>query len=306
MNQFDLPALSRKTRRRLLREKASRREVVNTWLPAGGLTAVSDYNLSTNLWSGCPKDTFVADPAAGYFFYDDFTRKGGLIADPTITTVADLAPGYKAFASSGSSVLKAQNTTAPGGGILVFTTNNNDGANIATIATPFQIAQGKGDFWFEARVKTSNVTTAGAGGCNDFFVGLLETCALTAIVPITATGTLADQNLVGFFRQEAAPTALTSAYKANGVTAVTVQATVATLAAATYFKVGMHYEAYSHTLFFYYNGLLASSSKSIPSAAGTDFPNDVLMGPCFASVSSDSGNGDNTETLDWWAFAQAY
>ena len=80
----------------------------------------------------------------------------------------------------------------------------------------------KGELWFEARVKKSTLTATKHG----WFLGLMTNTALTAIVPITAAGALADVGCVGFFQKETSAGTVCTSYKASGVTAVDVKVDV--------------------------------------------------------------------------------
>lgn len=270
-------------------------------------TMNTDFGPSPDLWADCPVSEFTENPSKGFERYDDF-QFAPVLVTPTITTQALYGGGYKAFGSASGTLLGKQ---AEGGGGLEFITggSDNDGINIQLIQTPLKMALGKGDLWFEGRASFASIADTVGG----WFFGLAETMTLTAIVPITAAGAIADKNLVGFHRDEADGDNLDVIYKADGVTKVTVKAdavsttanthTVAgSLAAATFIKLGMRLRASTGVLTFFLNGVALPDTKTLPSAAGTDFPNDVLLAPIFAGVAATGAA--QTANLSWWRWAQ--
>jgi hypothetical protein len=256
----------------------------------------SGRGMSPKLWANCPWQEMDYDNSIGYKFFDDFTDIP-VITTPTISSEAAYGgTRYKAFGSSGGTLVSGGGL----GGDIVFTeATSNEGVSLATIATPFKIIRGGGNVWFEAKVKHSLITDA-VFGC---FIGLAETMTLSATVPIAAAGTLADQNFVGFHRLEADGDKFDTVYKANGVTQVSVQTDAVTIVAATYNKLGMFYDDSTYVLTFFGDGVPLTSTKTVPSAAGTDFPNDVNLGLVCATLGGDSA-ATFTNTLDWWAAAQ--
>lgn len=213
--------------------------------------------------------------------------------------------GHNLFGSDGAAVAAL---AVQGGGITIGSDGDNEGASIRHPVPLFKIARTTKLFGFEARFLTSTVADTKHG----IFCGLMDSTAVTATVPIAAAGTLADVNLVGFHRLEGDGDQLDTVYKADGVTQVSVQtdaisttANVHTaagaLAADTFIKVGMLYvpsgdKDGSYRLSFYINGVRLATSKQIPSADGTDFPNDVLMSPVFAVLNA-TGSTPGTASL---------
>jgi len=135
-------------------------------------------------------------------------------------------------------------------------------------------------------------------------VGLREDTAITNGVPIATAGTIADENLVGFHALEGDGDQFDTIYKANGVTQVTVKADAITLVADTYVKLGMHYNDRNRILTFFKDGVALDDTKTIPSAAGTDFPNDVDLCMTFVTMMA-AGSTPGYPVIDWWGCAQA-
>ena len=236
------------------------------------------------IWADCPLLEMMAD-GRGPYFIEDFVSGGG----------ADAASGpFGVFLDAGSTLTYANEVN---GAVVLTEATNNEGVSI--FGSPaFQVTQNGGKFWFEARVKTSNITAAK----QSFFVGLMDSTATSEVVPLTATGVLADVNCVGFHAEEGNTTAFDTSYKANGETAVVVNENVGTLAVDTYVKLGMRFDPFDATIRFYIDGVEQASSKVIPNATGTDFPADVAMkwviGQHLAAAETE------TLTIDWVRVAQ--
>ena len=270
-------------------------------------SARTDRAPSPNIWGDCPWLDIVEGKTAGVAFFDDF-----LAIPKTPATTEGNWSQYAQFSSTGGTITAG---TGQGGEAVFGSDGDDEGASIRTLATPFKITRALKKLWFEARVKSSTITDTKHG----FFLGLMADAALTATVPLTAAGALADTNLVGFHRLEGDGDAIDTVYKADGVTAVTVGADAVTIAADTYVKLGMVFEtqypdpfvhsvdpattANTHLLTFYANNLRLASYKQIPSAAGTDFPNDVGLGLVFAVLNA-TATTPGTSTIDWWRAAQ--
>lgn len=261
---------------------------------------------SPNIWGDCPLLDLAENPTLGaLLWYDNF--RSPVLVTPTITTEANYGDGLKAFGTSGGTLLWAG--IENGGGYVFTEATDNEGVSFATIQLPFKIDTTKGKMWFETRLKASSVTDSVQG----FVAGLWEQQTLSATVPIAAAGTLADANFVGFHRLEGAGNNINTVYKANGVTQVTVKSgaisstagvhTVAgNLSADTFIKLGMKYDPQLNKLFFYINGVKLADSKTLPTAQGTDFPNDVQLGICIAMLLATSAS--NTLTIDYVGCAQ--
>jgi len=236
------------------------------------------------------------DPGVGFMMMDEFTDLG---LSGTITTIISNAGTgrYLVFGDAGATIAP---DAAVGGGIVLTEATDDEAVSITTKQTPFQIIITGGNLWFEARIKTNTITT----NKQAWFCGLMDATPQTSIVPLTATGTIADINCVGFHHPEANTTAFDCSYKADTVTAVEVNSDVGTLVAGTYVQLGMKFDTYSNQLTFYINGSPQTTKKTIPSAAGTDFPNDVCLAPVLAQVLAASAS--YTLTMDWWACAQTY
>ncbi len=241
-------------------------------------------------WADCPLLGSLIDPGIGYGIQDDFLDIG--LGGVLTTIISNAGTGkYLVFGGASSTIVV---DAAVGGGLTLGLTDDNQATSITTKQTPFQIESAKGSLWFEARIKTSTITTAQQA----FFIGLMDNIPQSATVPLDAGGALEDtSNVVGFHKPEANTTAFDTTYKANGVTAVEVNSDVGTLAVGTYIKLGMKFDTSNNLLTFYINGIKQAASKTIPASAGTDFPADVTLAPIIAILAATADT--ETLTVDW-------
>lgn len=260
----------------------------------GGLLDAS-RGPSPSIWSDCPVLEILSGTTDGVFIFDDFTN-GPRVAAGAEASYAGYGGGYRGFADTGGLVADGGEI---GGTLVLSSDGDNEGASFRTGCAPFQIGRNQGKLWFEARVKTSDISDTKHG----IFLGFMADNALTATVPITAAGAIADVNIVGFHRLEGDGDMFDTVYKADGVTQVTVQADAVTLVADTYVKLGIVFNPKDNTLSFYRNGVKLATTYAVPSAAGTDFPNDVRLGLVMAVLNATATTPGNTE-IDWWRCAQ--
>jgi len=257
----------------------------------GASIADTSRGSSPSIWADCPWLEIVAGIKDGIALFDDFLN------GPRVAAGAEAAYGsYRGFADTGGLVADGAEW---GGTLNLSSDGDNEGASFRTSVAPFQIDRGQGKFWFEARVKSSTITDTKHG----IILGLMADNVLTAIVPIAADGTIADVDIVGFHRLEGDGDYFDTVYKAGGVTAVTVKADAAVIAADTYVKLGMLFNPADNVLSFYRNGVKLADSKTIPEADGTDFPNDVRLGLVIAVLNA-TGSTPGSAEIDWWRAAQ--
>jgi len=269
----------------------------------------TDYGPSASIWGNCPINGLRDRSVNGVLFEDYFSSFNK--TPPTTEGNWGANSNYSAFTSTGGflnpvALSVATAAGVPTTGVNLGSDGDDEGASFRTTAIPFAINRANFSFWFECSIKKSTLTTANM----NFFVGLMGNSALTATVPITAVGALADVNLCGFFCPESGTSGVNTVYKADGVTAVTVGTGEATLVADTYTKLGMRYTPLgdprgSFILSFFQDGVRLSSVKQIPTTNGTDFPTDVGMGLVVAHLNA-TGTTPPTTTIRWWRAAQLY
>lgn len=264
---------------------------------------------SPSIWGRCPWNAIMAKKVGGVAFYDDF-HNFNITPATTEGNWSGSAGGYAQFSGTGGFITAPALSAAtkagiPTSGITIGSDDDNEGVGIRTLSVPFSLNRASQKFWFEACIKKSSIANTIA----EFFIGLLENVALTAVVPITTTAaTLSDNNMVGIYSTESAGSTANTTYKANGVTAVTVGSAEITFVADTFTKVGMKYEpsgdkAGAYVLSFYQDGTRLASTKVLPDSNGTDFPTDVAMGPVLA-IRNAAGSSPGTATIKWWKAAQ--
>lgn len=275
-------------------------------------TPDTDRGHSNAIWSNCPIHSIRENNSIGVHRRIEFGNDGFRLAANVNAAVAYWSNGFKAFGSDGFAITAV---AAQGGGITIGSDGDNEGGSLQLQNAPLLISRDTLSAWWEVRMQTSHIDNTKHG----IFAGLAALASLSATVPIAADGTLADINLVGFHRLEGDGDALNTVYKADGVTQVTVEEDAATIAAATWFKVGIKYEAgidpeiqdpnrtglAKWNLSFYFNGRRTATVKQIPSAAGTDFPNDVALAPIIAVLNA-TATTPGTTSVDWMEWAQMY
>lgn len=246
---------------------------------------------SQSIWSDCPWVEINTGLMDGITLFDDF------LSGPRVTAGAEAAHGvYRGFADTGGSVADGGEI----GGVLVLSSDgDNEGASFRTATAPFQIGRNLGKLWFEARLKSSDIADTKHG----IFVGLMADAALTAVLPITAAGAIADVNIVGFHRIETDGDQFDVVYKADGVAQVTVQGDAAIMAADQYVKLGMIFDPRTNQITFYRNGVRLTNAVTVPVALGTDFPNDVRLGLVVAILNA-TATAPGACRIDWWRCAQ--
>jgi len=251
----------------------------------------------SGFWGKIPLDSIINGLVDGVYFEDDFS-----CFPLAVTNTTGNISKYQYFTSAASPVAIAD--AAEFGGALTFGADGADeAASLQSATSAFKINRSNGVLVFEARIKASTITA----GKNDFFLGLAVPQALSATVPIDASDLLADTNICGFIRSGGTGysdgASVDFVYKADGVTRVIQSAAVATLVAATYIKLGFVFDPNTYLLTTYVDGLAAGTAKTIPTALGTDFPNDIALAPLFA-VQNQTGTSPGNNTIDWWAGAQ--
>lgn len=251
--------------------------------------------LSPKLWQNFPLASVQQDRNRGFWAMID-GRSVGPNASTSGGTVSEANGPLTTFLSQGGAIANAD-TSSVGSGIKCSSDGDNEGVVLAQLWTPFKIAYQGRPFIFEARVKSDTIADTKHG----IFVGLVEAITPSATVPITAAGAIADQNIVGFHRLEGDGDQFDTIYKANGVTQVSVQQDAVTIVADTWVKLGMYFDG--TTLKFYKNGDVLSTTKTIPSGAGTDFPNDVNLGLVFSMLNA-TASSPGAAYLDWMIAAQ--
>lgn len=261
----------------------------NTWMVVGGLWVKgntyggsTNYGLSPAIWEDCPLAQMVVDPQYGSWDGDDFV---GCSGSPLVTA-------HKYTLAGANGTFGAVASVAHGAAILTAPGTDNDEAFLIGGAGAMQMkADASSTWWFEARVKINQITTA-----QGVFVGL----STEAGADFMTDNTMAIKVVSSIGFQIIAATDVAAIWQsihqfATGARAA-VNATLLT-AAASYVKLGMKCAA--GTVTFYVDGV-PDATQVLSSA--TNFPLNAYMAATFATKCGSAAA--NTLTIDWWKLAQ--
>lgn len=195
-------------------------------------TLSTDY--ASNLWKTCPMQEYLHDPSIGFYLQEDFTHYDAT-DDYTLTQ-----------ATTGAAAIS---TAAPG--VLEIDSNSStatQGANLQRTGACFLPASGK-DIWFETSIKVVDTYDKA-----ELFIGLSEID--TSIIASSANS---SANHIGWQCVTDDGILLFSSEKAG--TGATQSA--ATIAEATYIKLGFHYDGTADTITQYINGTSSGLSGHV-------------------------------------------
>jgi hypothetical protein len=256
--------------------------------------ADASFGYSPNIWGDCPIKSILEGSMTGIIFEPNLAV-GGLITSPT-TSAALVGKELSGFGSSGATITYSDTL---GGGIVLAETTDDESVAVFSLSHAFQMGLTKRPLWFEARVTPSATATTEQA----MFVGLCDSTAKTVIVPlIAAAGALADLNCVGFHKLDTDLTSIKTAYKADGVTAVTVQTKTSALTAATAVRLGFKKDR-NGLITFYINNVKQTGQFQTINDLGTGFPGDVTLAPCIA-MHLGAAASDNTLAITRWRCVQ--
>lgn len=260
----------------------------------GGTTKATGLS---SFWNDCPLLEMMLDPGVGYYQFDDFLDlgiSGTITSDALHNERAHIL--YHSFGDATPGTVVTTTNTC-GGELVLTNATNNDNVGIRTLHQPYRLSSGSGALWFEARVKPSTITTLEMG----ILVGLIDAQTMTATMPITAAGALADVNFVGFHQLEADTTGIDCVTMLNGGTVNTVNDAVGTLAVDTYINLGFHMDD-SGKITWYIDGAAQPTTDQADDNAATTTPSDIGLG-FIACINNGAGTSE-TLTIDWWKCAQ--
>jgi len=240
--------------------------------------------LSPAIWSDCPRVQLLADPSVGVIDGDDFTRLGTTGfpyeisgANGTFLQVAGEPYGVARLLAAGTDNDECE------------IASNNDLAGLIK-------ADASKKWWFEARVKVSQITLA-----QGVFVGLGEEAGIGNDLFTDNTMALKVIDYLGF--QIIAATDIAAIWQTvmalNGGARVAISATAAT-AAVAWVKLGMKsVPGTAATITFYVDGVALAD---VVLSSATNFPLDQVMEIVFGTK---CGQGTaNSLDVDWWSAAQ--
>lgn len=296
--------LSRRTRRRILRDGLGRANVVNDILPNSSLTTANNAKGMSGFWNDCPWAELVADSSRGHTFYDDFTD----FVIPGTQTTAIWKGKYAVYAGSGAwanDAMPHSATAAAQGGVISALPGDNASVVIGTQACPFSLLTTLvGKLWFEARIATTSILT----NAGQIFCGLGETAVTTysATIPLgNANATSNAIAMIGFNRLEDGLGVLNTSYADHATSWTNIAAAAnSTLAANTWIKLGMKVDFKDSTrcVRFYVDGIECATAMTKAALLALTSLDAVGLGPLLAFYGDLEGS--DYIYIDDWRVAQ--
>jgi len=249
------------------------------------------------VWDDCNLLKIIMDPTYGWSYFNEFVDGGYVLA--TNQAATHLNRGVTGFTCTTGNTI-SQLIDEPTGVLALNGTTDNEDAGICIcggVNTAGQI-----DFlttkqiWFEARIKALNITDSKFG----IFCGFAEEglCATTGI--IAAGGTVADKDLVGFWKDEDDGDKFDTIYNtASGGGITELAADAVTIEADTYIKLGGHFDGTTLTL--YANGVALDDTVAM---AATNFPDGQEM--AFYLTAMNMGGDTHEVAIDWVRIAAEF
>ena len=246
------------------------------------------------IWADCPVIAMLKDPAKGFHVFEDF-----LSPEAGATTVA--GHRFYSYLDTGSTLVLADDEK----GALEFGSDATDndrttiitGNNTTGCITPANNSKKK--WWFEARFKVNTITTDDIS----LFIGLTEEGQAADTKPLAdGTGVVNDIDHVGFRIAADDGAALDFVWNLSGQTAQET-ASVQTVVADTYYRVGMKYEPNDNKVHVYVDGVENKNAAFLMSHASA--PADCLAVCLTLQVQGGAANTDKM-TVDWVRFASEY
>lgn len=163
-------------------------------------------------------------------------------------------------------------------------------------------ATSTGKAWWEGCFKVSAISTTSPG----VFIGLADDNLSATNILLDDSDALADNNLIGFKKTEAAAT-LTFVYKADGQTAQVPISNAGSMVADTYKRVGFKLDntnPAAKRITVYVDGVELTTYVTKTNMDAVTFPRDVNLGFAMSSNNA-TGATPGFSTLQWWALAQS-
>lgn len=265
------------------------------WNPYG---TASGRGPSPLIWNTCPVLQYTLDPTVGMHYFNDFQGNYALAANQTATLLDGGVMGFTG-ATAGSTI--SMDTDAPNGTVALNCTTDNESVGISVLggknaAAQFVFTAGKKS-WFEARIKTVNITDAKYG----LFLGFAEEALLAEDGVLGDSDAMADKDYFGFLRVAADGDKLDIVHNtASGGGMTTDLADAITVVADTYIKVGFYCDG--TTITCYADGAAVTSGTA--TLAGTNFPDGEEMGIYY--VLNAAHGDDCSARIDWVRVAREF
>ena len=264
---------------------------------------------SPAIWKNLPIEEIVSDRSKGVFHFDDFCHMP-LIGTQTTQIGWDK---YKVFATASGSVapVSAVNSVEKGKGILAFLADtDNDSASLADAYPSYLmsgLASNSGKLAFEACIAVSSIATNGIG----FMLGLAEVEQWTLATGVPFNGGDAITNAASFigFRsledQVSSAKTIDSVYSDRATSFTNIQATIASMTANTFVKLGLLYDPKdaANCVRFFVDGVETSTPMTRSTLTGLTNLDANALGLIAAIVADSAGTAINY-FMDWWQVAQ--
>ena len=263
--------------------------------------------LSPRLWDKAYGQGLSPDGLANAYCVGDDFLNFGAIAPAISGTTAGVQNGYGYYVDTATTTSSIQQLATAVGGVLRFTlgaTDNHEawltsGGNTGVLGVMSDTAGADKRLIFETRVRLGQIVTAG------MFIGLAEEgCA--AADTMSDTGVLADKDLFGFHVNESAASTLSFVYKKAGQTMQTPIASLTTMVADTWYKLGFIFDPLgrpSERIKIYVDNEENATRIAASSVALATFPDAEEL--AFLAGIKTATAGAKTMDLDWWNFWQA-
>jgi hypothetical protein len=261
--------------------------------------------VSPRLWSRVDGQELSPDGASnGYSIGDEFLSFGATFdVASNVGRYASEAGGYKSYEDTGAAISQVASVVGGAVAISIDADDNQEawlqsGGGTGVLGKISDTAGEDKLLIFEARFKTSQITAG------NLFLGLAEE-GLAAHETMTDDGDLASKDLIGFAVNEDAPSTLTFVYRKAGQALQTPIASLKTLVADTFYKVGFVYDPRavpSQRIRVYVDNVENGTYVTATNIAAATFPD----GEELAFLAGVKNATDiMTLTLDWWNFYQA-
>ena len=262
---------------------------------------------SPKIWADCPVMQIQADPAKGFYMWDDFknSSRGKALEN---TSLLKISGDINWYCYTDGDISDLILTAEDNGALKIDSDGTND--DIVGITTGDNIAgvirlPKKGErkrFWFETRFQVSTITDTDLS----FFVGFVEPTKLASASPLaTAPTAPLDVDYLGFFVAEADGDDLTIIYNEATSGTATSDAGEITLVAGTDVRVGFRLDVDTDKLHVYLDGVDQGADAEID-IASSNFPSDTNVDIMFVITSGNLGEDNDHILVDWVRFAQEY
>ncbi|KKN71205.1 hypothetical protein LCGC14_0422480 [marine sediment metagenome] len=261
---------------------------------------------SPKIWADCPVLQFQADPAKGFYAFDDFknSAKEKVLTSQLLAISGDM----NWYGYTDGDITDLILTADDIGALKIDQDGTNDdivgivtGDNLTgVIRSPLKGELKK--FWFETRFQVSTVTNTDLS----FFIGLMEPGKLANGSPLGSAPTAPTSfDYFGFFVAEADGNDLTIVYEEPGSGSPVSDTGEITLTAGSYVRVGFRLDVSEDKLRVYKDGVDLGDSVAID-ISSVNFPSNTNMDVYIVLTSGNLGEDGDHLLVDWVRVAQEY